>query len=350
MRKNNNIIEINGQRYDTATGATLSSAEPSQSTAKPLPPAAHSPRPAMHDVVRQPVKPHASHPPAAAHTLMRQAVKKPLPSLKRQSRAQGHAGALARQPLSQLAIKKSAGQLDAERLRKAKQIPKSRLISHFPAFTAGDAGRPAWLTAPVSQAPQLPPPKPPRQQAKRHPKTTAELLDQAVQRATSHLEPPPELASHGHGRARRNAGIGTAIALTVLTLGVIVTQNLSNIRLQMASAKAGFSVSLPSYRPAGFVLGQLNYSDGVAATEFNGNDGQSHYSITQKRSSWDSATLRDTFVAPIDAHYQTIQASSRTIYLYGDHNATWIDSGIWFVVQTDGSLSNRQLTDLATSL
>jgi hypothetical protein len=351
MRKNNNIIEINGQRYDAITGAVLSHAGPSQSTTKPLPSAAHSPRPAkpkptMHDVVRRSAKQHASHPPATAHTLMRQAVKKPRPSLKRQSRAQGHVDTPDKQPLSRLSV----GQLDAERLRHAKQIPKSRLISHFPAFTAGDTDRPAWPTKPVSQTPQLAPPKPPRHQAKRHPKTTSELLEQAVQQATSHLELPPKPAPHSHGRAKRNAGIGAAMALMVLILGVIVTQNLSSVRLQMASAKAGFSVSLPSYQPAGYSLGQLNYSDGVAAVQFHSNSDQRHYSITQKRSSWDSATLRDTFVAPIDDHYQTIQAGGRTIYLYGNHNATWIDSGIWFVVQTDGSLSDRQLTDLATSL
>lgn len=356
MRKNNNIIEINGQRYDSRTGAVLPPSGPGQAIAKPLPAIAHSPHPAkpgpdMHDVVRRPVKPHASHPPAAAHTLMRQAVKKPAPSLKRQSRAQGHIGSPAKQPLSQLAIKKPVGQLDPERLRKAKQIPKSRLIGHFPPFAAGDATRPAWPAKPVtvSRAAPLPPPKPANHQPKqRHTKTTAELLDQAVQRATSHLEPPPDPT--GHSRAKRNAGIGAVVALTVLVLGVIVTQNLSNVRLEMASAKAGFNVSLPSYRPAGFALGQLNYSDGVAAAEFNGNEGQSHYSITQKRSSWDSATLRDTFVAPIDARYQTVQAGGRTIYLYGGHNATWTGGGIWYVIQTDGSLSQRQLTDLATSL
>lgn len=184
MRKNNNIIEINSQRYDAATGAVMSHTGPSQPTAKPAT--------TIHDVVRRPAKQHASHRPAAARTLMRQAVKKPSPSLKRQSRAQGHMDTLAKPPLSQLTIKKSVERLDAERLRHAKQIPKSRLISHFPTFTGGNTGRPAWPTAPVaSPAPQLPlPPKQPAPQLKHRPKTTADLLDQAIEQATSHLEPP----------------------------------------------------------------------------------------------------------------------------------------------------------------
>lgn len=355
MRKNINIIEINGQRYDAKTGAALSPAGPRQAPAKPAPPATHhaqpaKPKPATHSVARRQSKQHSPHRPATAHTLMRQAVKKPGPSLKRHSKVQGHVDVLSGQPLSQLAVKKSAERLDTERLRHAKQIHRSRLISHFPAFTAESADS-RGQSIPVTKGPR---PKAAGRMARpaaspvKRSKTTAELLDQAVQQATSHLEPPPEPARHRRSRAKRNAGIGAAIALPVLILGVIAAQNLSNVRLQLASAKAGFSATLPSYKPAGYSLGQLNYSDGVVAAQFN--SGSRHYSVTQKRSSWDSATLRDTFVAPIDTHYQTIQAASRTIYLYGNRSATWVDGGLWSVVQTDGSLSNRQLIDLVTSL
>lgn len=199
MRKNNNIIEINGQRYDAKTGAVLSQAAARQVPAKPAPAATHhpqpaTPRPAAPAVAKRASK-HSPHRPAAARTLMRQAVKKPGPSLKRQVKAQGQIDALAERPLARLATKKSIGQLDAERLRHAKQIHRSRLISHFPAFTAGDVIKVRTALAPteaINQASSIPA-KQPATHARR-PKTTAELLDQAVQQATSHLEPPPKPA------------------------------------------------------------------------------------------------------------------------------------------------------------
>lgn len=193
MRKNNNIIEINGQRYDAKTGAVLSQASPGQASAKPTA-AAHHPQAAAPAVARRSSKQHSPHQPAAAHTLMRQAVKKPQASLKRQVKAQGQIDALAERPLARLTTKKSIGQLDAERLRHAKQIHRSRLISHFPAFTAGDVIKVRTALAPTEAINQASiPAKQPATHARR-PKTTAELLDQAVQRATSHLEPPPKPA------------------------------------------------------------------------------------------------------------------------------------------------------------
>lgn len=118
----------------------------------------------------------------------------------------------------------------------------------------------------------------------------------------------------------------------------------------MASAKAGFSASLPQYRPAGYNMSQLDYGDGVIAAQFRDKDNGSRYTITQKPSSWDSATLRDSFVAPADARYRTVEAAGRTVYFYGEHNATWINGGVWYQVQTDGSLSDSQMVELATSL
>lgn len=355
MRKNNNIIEINGRRYNAKTGAALTSAGPAKAPAEPAARANHNPhaakpKPAAHRAAGRTVKQRSPHRPGSAHTLMRQAVEKPQPSLKRQSKARGRVDPPSKRPLGRLEVKESASRLDAERLRHAKQISKSRLISHFPPFTAGDiikVRRAQQPAAASSQTAKLTPPKRPAAQAKHRPKTTSELLDQAVRQATSHLEPPPKQPRR-HSRAKRNAGIGAAIALTVLVLGVIVTQNLSNVRLQMAAAKAGLGTSLSSYQYAGFALSRLNYGNGVVSAQFN-NSGNSHYSVTQKRSSWDNTTLRNTFVAPTDAHYQTVQAAGRTIYLYGNRNATWVDNGVWYVIQSDGSLSDRQLVDLATS-
>lgn len=287
---------------------------------------------------------------------MRQAVKKPGPGPKRQFKAQGHANESARQPLSAVVVKNYVKELDQKRLRHASQVAKSHLISHFMAPTITGprdfiASRPGTAVSSsrgargtnsaIVRARRAAIPS-------KHPSTTAELLDRALRQATSHQEPPPTGPTR-HNKAKRGAGIGAAIMLSVLVLGVVVNQNLPNVRLQMASAKAGFNAGLPDYRPAGYSLSSLDYSGGVVATQFKSNSDDRRYTITQKTSSWDSDTLRDSFVAPAGPHYQTVETAGRTIYLYNEHDATWVNGGIWYVIQSDGSLNDRQLVELATS-
>src|SRR5262249_3371 len=149
--------------------------------------------------------------------------------------------------------------------------------------------------------------------------------------ATSHEELPPPKSRPTH--AKRNLSIGAAVVVSSLLFGLIVTQNLSSVRLQIASAKAGFSASLPGYKPAGYRLWHLDYSQGVVAAQFQSNSDDRHYSLTQQRSAWDSSTLRDSFVATRDPDYQTIMSGGRTIYLYGQGDATWVNGGVWYIVQ-----------------
>jgi hypothetical protein len=362
VRKNNNIIEINGQRYDATTGAVLTHSSSNNTKTHPVlidGADVQVTKPAARAVTRQPVKHLPPHKPTPSRALMRQAVKKPGPSSKRRFKAQAHVDAPAKQPLSSVLINDSAKRLDEERLKHAIQVTKSHLVSHFspPSITntghspATESSKPNTAASPIRTASNGRPALAKARQATspgQRPKSTAELLERAVQQATSYQDLPP--ARTNHSRAKRNAGIGATVVLSVLLLSVVVTQNLSNVRLQMASAKAGFSASLPDYRPAGYSLGQLDYSDGVVAAGFHSNSDDRRYTITQKRSSWDSTTLRDSFVAPADAHYQTVEAAGRTIYLYGEHNATWLNGGIWYVIQANGSLSDHQLIELATSL
>jgi hypothetical protein len=72
--------------------------------------------------------------------------------------------------------------------------------------------------------------------------------------------------------------------------------------------------------------------------------------LTEKTSAWNSATLRDNFVASNAKTYQTVETGGRTIYLYGQNQASWVNGGIWYQVQSNGALSNHQLVELATSL
>lgn len=208
MRKKNNIIEINGKRYDANTGELL----PHHGTELAVKTNAATKPPSKSAGTKIPVK-HTSHPtakrskthnisrsPAPAHTLMRHAVRKPAPSLKRRIKVTGHTDSFAAQPALGIVSPALLRRPDKARLRHAHHIAKSRLISRFSAGTTIISNR---LT-PTSSAPQpqpaatLPQPSTPPKPSK-----AALLFEQGLQRATSHLEPAPKISRRRFHRKRK---------------------------------------------------------------------------------------------------------------------------------------------------
>jgi hypothetical protein len=343
--KNNNIIEINGIRYDARTGAAISNSasSPRKPATGPIKPAVK--RPTMNDVVRHPAKHSPAHSQKPSETLMRRSVKKPATTPRKHSKATGHVDVLAIKPPSQLLTKKSVSRLNDKRVVKARKIPQSKLIQHFSPVTSDSNKFATIAPIPTTPAPLTPRPLAAPVKLVAKPKTTAELLDHALRHATSHEQKAPTKR-----KSRRGLKIAGTAALLFLLVGVVVSQQLPSMRLHMASAKAGFHASLPDYKPAGYSMTKLDSNSGVVATTFDSNSDQRAYTITQKTSNWDSQALRDNFVVGHDKNYKTASEAGRTIYMYGDHDATWVNAGIWYIVQSNGSLTTQQLLDLASSL
>lgn len=374
MGKNNNILEINGKRYDAKTGAHLGHTAPAHHSARPknvdgvvaAKKPAHHPRHnvaagaqvpvktaprRMDDVVRHSSAMTAKRQLQPAKTLMRTSVAKPEHSLKRQLKAQGQAAkALTKKPSATLQAKGSVARLDEKRLQHAKHVPKSQFISRFGAPVTSKT--PSLQTGSVSFEPQLSLPQqttaiavPPS----KRPKTTADILEQALQHASSHTEPRIQHKKRT-SRTKQITGISLATLSILLVVGFVATQSITSIRLRVASAKAGFSAALPAQRPAGYSISNMKYSPGFVNVHFQSNSDNRQYDITEKTSSWDSAGLRDSFVAPQSKDYKTVDAAGRTIYIYGEGNATWVSNNIWYQVRGADSLSDQQLVDLAASL
>jgi hypothetical protein len=367
--KTKNTIKINGHIYDANTGAPISHGAPSAKkpvhksvdgvvAPRTVAPAAkaihHKPKTVAVATGRKTPaqktahssKTTAHHPVQHSKTLMRHAVKKPARHNTHHIKAQSHTGALVKNPAAHVEHKSSAHQLDERRLSHAKHVNKSRHISRFSSVALHTAAPAAIQPAPAAHHALKPLPKP--QPIVRHKKTTSDILEQAIEHANSHKQPAPKR------RLTRSQRITSFSALTVTTavlIGIVVVQNLPALKVHVASAKAGFAASLPGYKPAGFHLGQLDYSAGVVAMNYKSNSDQSRkFAITQKSSSWDSSTLRDIFVEANDKNYKAVEEGGRTVFLYGQHNATWVDHGVWYQVQGTGSLSDRQLVDIAKSL
>lgn len=365
VSKKNNVIEINGKRYDATTGALLHNGHSTKAVAAP---AVKHATPAKHKPSMLDVRPAASHhrhgnQPQPTHTLMRQAVSKPAASAKSHLKAHGHVShelALAKAADLQVLPKTSALTVDDRRLRHAKAVHKSKLISRYSDATPATGAAPAFpLPTPtarpvmdvVPQAASRPHP------VNARPQTTADLLQQAIEQATSHEQPAPKLsrlsrAGRPHRRVNKIASVSSLAVLSVAMFGFVLHQNMPSIKLDLASSKAGFAASLPASRPAGYSLSKLSSSIGQVDLNYqSGGNTQGSFTITEKQSNWDSATLRDMYVAQTSGdQYQTVQTAGRTLYLYGQQNVTWVNGGIWYLLHSDGSLTNQQLIDTASSL
>lgn len=306
---------------------------------------------------------------------MRKAVKKPAPSLKRTLKMQTRTDILAKVPAHLVVPKHSIQTIDERRMKHAHLVAKSNLISRFGAVqplpashraeTQAAASSPT--TAAIKQAIKVTPRadiKPVYASTAAMPaiksQPSLDIFEQALARANSHKQTytaPKKQVKHKamkakkHGFGRKLATTG-AVALAVLLVGgFIAYQNTANIEMRLASSKAGIHASLPSYKPAGFAASGFMYDTGAVAVNFhNSADGRT-FKVVQKSSNWNSDTLANEYVASVaGSDYRTVDSGGRTIFAYGNNNATWVDGGIWYTVTSDGSLSSSQLLDLARSM
>lgn len=359
MGSRQNIIELNGKRYDARTGQQL----PAHQTATSangttyLRPAT-STGVAIDGMSKRSATPRPATPPAhAVHqraehskTLMRTAVKKPevtktkaTPTIQK---PKGH----TRAALDSL--------LDSHRLSRAQKVPRSHNISRF-----GETG-PQKLTTitsvlPVRPAPAAP--QPPALDQHHHTKldthTSRDPFQHAIDKATTHKQTPAKVPSRHHRAARRLhvspkiLSISTTALIVVLLGGFFAYQNVPNLSMRVATARSGMQGSLPDYKPAGFSMsGPIQYKKGQITVSFKSRTDNRQFNINQRVSNWNGQSLLDEFVAVGKRPYQTYQNDGKTIYIYDQNNATWVDRGIWYQIEGNSALSSDQLLRLASSM
>jgi hypothetical protein len=357
--KQTNTIEINGQRYDALTGKAL------DHDGKTKPPVdgivspkshkiKHSPmatpktvtpvdtkatRPVM-DISRTPIKHVPAHKPEPAKTLMRRSVQKP--SSKAKSHIKAHTPVSKSIPVI---VKPTSKSVSPDRLAQAQSIPKSQLIKHFN-IVKPQANHPHAVQAAKAHKTVSAPTHSPVISSI---STPSDIFERALQQATAHEQPKAKASPKK--RSRRGLRLASSALSVLLLTGFIAYQNMAAFNIRLASNKAGFAASLPGYKPSGFSVGKFTYNPGIVAINYHSNSDDRRFAITQKVSDWNSQTLREAFVATKAGDtYQTVQTAGQTIYLYGKKNATWVNKGVWYQVETNGSLSTHQLIELAASM
>lgn len=295
---------------------------------------------------------------------MRTAVRKPEIKSPAVIKAQTRTDILARAPKQVVAPKVSHSSVDPRRLKKATQMVKSPVVSHYAPQKAIPTGKP--VTPYAFRAPTTPramdtfstPAHKPATatpaafpaiavSAEKQHTRQPDIFEQALARARSH-----DLAvedSRPTGKKGRIAGILTATLSLLFIAGAIAYMNAPTLSMHLASMKAGFAAKLPSYSPAGYAFGHLTYSPGNITVSYKAASNHT-FNITQRQSTWDSEALLNNFVSNANQAYQTYERAGRTIYFYGNDTATWVDSGVWYTINGNNSLDKNQLLDMASSM
>lgn len=343
MGKHQTSIEINGKRYDARTGKPMAG-HTAATPAKPMMDIA--PRSATVKQV------HAK--PERSQTLMRHAVKKPG---KLSPHKQAKTGTMDVAPPAKSAAAASSRyyhQSDLEREKRASAVKRSTLVKKFSGSSAPQTapiGIEHDQSVPQRVVPLAVQPFP----ASAHPvrlTPSHSVIEKGLRAAQSHSEAPQKTARHPRSKRRtRLASMGAGVMAVVLLGAFFTYQNMPNLAMRYAAARSGVNASLPDYQPSGFALNHhIQYNPGQIILSFESNSDDREFTITQRESNWNSETLRSNYVAEATQNIQTFEDKGRTIYLYGDSNATWISGGVWYDIKGNSELNSDQLIRIATSM
>jgi len=284
--------------------------------------------------------------PAKSNTLMREAVSKPDKKYRPITKI-----STPIQPSNNLpAIQKPvmATSIDPKLQHRAMTYRQNRLVSRYSA-TVYPAKN--YQNVISNSQPQTSLPNSSQTEAKK------DIFQQAIDNANSHNQPKltrKQLkAAHGHKLSKKFKLLSTSAVglLIVAILSYGVYQNIPNIMAKVAASKAGFSATVPSYKPSGFSLANVGYQPGTVQFNYKSNLSTSKYSIIEHSSTWDSATLVSNLLLPTSgSKYKEITLKGIQIFLYGKDNASWVNHGILYLVKGNNALSTNQLLQLASNI
>jgi len=314
-----NILKINDSLYDSLTGELISGPKIEKTIVE-----------ARIKQAREEARHLSAHKRQQSKTLMRKAVKKP-------SAYQSSSNFNKSLPIVQksaVSKKLSAQSINQSRLITAKETLKHDKVSKFSRAES------------IYQAPEPKQSEQPSQKLKKQPKTTEDLLMHAIARAKSHEN---TYESDNQKPLRILKSKTSLIGLGVLIIAILAVSLVPHAELKIASNKAGFNIAKPSYRPAGFSLQKIDSGAGTASLVYKSNSDDRKFTVTEKVSNWNVETLSGVLAASTDSN-QIVTPKGKNVFIDSSKNATWIDNGVQYEINTKGVLSNRQITQIVDSL
>lgn len=191
--------------------------------------------------------------------------------------------------------------------------------------------------------------------------TAKELKDQAIKKALAEAIVTPEKTDKAKKTKKSNNkmhfGFGRVMlalscaAVAVFAIVYFVNLNMPDISLRVAAMQTGINASYPNYVPRDYSVSSITSEDGKITMEFqNGNTGDV-FNLIEESSSWDSNALMTNYVKDeYGDNYTVVREQGLTIYI-SSSNAAWVNGGVVYKIKNNtGSLTNKQIKSIATSL
>lgn len=140
-------------------------------------------------------------------------------------------------------------------------------------------------------------------------------------------------------------------AAAVFAIVYFVNLNSPDISLRVAAMQTGIEASYPGYVPRDYTLSDITSEDGKVTLNFANSSTGDAFTLIEEKSSWDSNALLANFVKKAyGENYSTIKEQGLTIYISGS-DAAWVNGGVVYKIDTtSGSLTKKQITNIAVSL
>jgi hypothetical protein len=283
-----------------------------------------------------------AHKPKPSSTLMRRTVVKPEPTLKRRVKAIGAAeyGLAVHQPMKIIANP------DLIRPNKAyKSVPQSPLINHF-----SDV-RPAIKRASPAQElkPEITPAHKQLKPANSADHPSATKTRDLINNPTFEIKDLlGQISQPKKSKKKYVNKIWLASLLLFAILFFFGSQKFNSEEAKPAAIKTTTSISLPKGLPSSYRLVRSNQESGQLNLYFDSIKSPSKiYTLTEKDTLWDSAELKSNYINVSYPNATSVLAGSNQVYLYGSGDASWIDNGVWYTVNSNNNLSANQMITIA---
>lgn len=190
------------------------------------------------------------------------------------------------------------------------------------------------------------------------PKVSAnELKERAIQKAlaTANAVDTKEEMPEKKARLRFSFGrvmlaLGCA-AVAVFAIVYFVNLNMPDISLKVAAMQTGINASYPGYVPRDYAISSITSEEGQVTLDFVNSSTGDAFSLYEEKSSWDSNALLTNYVKGVfGENYNIVREQGLTIYI-NNNDAVWVNGGIFYKLKTtSGTLTNKQIRSIATSL
>ena len=326
-------IEVNGQHYDVLTGLPVASRATTERAARATPRP-----PARTTTTRGAQTLHAK--PQRSRTLHR---KTPTKLASKQSEAKAPIVAPKRRP--------SAG-----RIADVAQHPKAQRFHKAPAVAAKpdpDPIAPATVHPRAARAHDIMASRKTKRTAKPVHKPAAQIKQEVIAKAMTTAAPEqPDKATLAArtDRKQRRIAFGLITAGMLLLVGTAVWSNLPAIAVKMAALRSDVAANYPHFIPTGYAAQvPIDASGNEIAISFASAASGTSFTLSQAKSSWDSAAVRAEVERLTEGKFLTTQDRGLTIYTY-DGNAMWVNKGILYRITGTAELSNEYIRRIANGL